>query len=424
MRAFVAVPTSAGRLRSESVAPGGWAWLAFLTLLNVLNFVDRTLIAALAPLLIADLGLTRAQIGLLAGFAFVVLYTLVGLLLGVAADRWRRAPLVAAGLALWSAMTALSGLARGFAQLALPRLFVGVGEATLTPSALSMLGDLFPPRRLGLASGIYYTGVPLGSAVSLIAASWIAPRYGWRACFVVLGVAGLVAALGFLALREPRRRTLAASATVPRAGDLVRELGRALASRRELALTLAGGALFCYGSASAIHVVTWLVEERAFPYAEAALTAGLVGIAAGLVGNLAGGAFTDACARRWPNGRLRALVALALFFAAASPLFYLLPPRTPLFYLGWFLSSAGAGAWFGPFFAALQELAPAATRASAVALGLLTINLLGVGPGPLVTGMIGDARGLTAGLVLSLGVVALAAVPFALAARRSVGEHR
>jgi MFS family permease len=420
MRAFVAVPPPPAHSLSDSVAPGGWAWLLFLTLLNILNFVDRTLLASLAPLLISELGLTRAEIGLLAGFGFVVLYTLVGLLLGVAADRWRRSPLVAAGLALWSAMTALSGLARSFAQLALPRLFVGVGEATLTPSALSMIGDLFPSRRLGLASGIYYAGVPLGSAVSLIAASWIAPRYGWRACFYLLGAAGLVASLGFLVLREPRRRALARAGAsgALRMGELVRELGSALVSRRELALTLAGGALVCYGSASAIHTVTWLVEERGFLYPEAALTAGLVSVAAGLLGNLAGGAFADACARRWPNGRLRALIALALFFAAASPLFYLLPPRTPLFYLGWFLSSAGASAWFGPFFATVQELAPAATRASAVALGLLTINLLGVGPGPLVTGRIGDLHGLTAGLMASLAVVALATVPFALALRR------
>ncbi|MBZ0102843.1 MAG: MFS transporter [Thermoanaerobaculia bacterium] len=175
-------------------AADAWRLLAFLTLLNVLNFVDRILITALAPLLIEDLGLTRAQIGLLAGFGFVFFYSFVGLLLGLAADRWRRIPLVAAGVALWSAMTALSGAARGFAGLALPRLFVGVGEATLTPAALSMLGDAFPPRRLAMASGVYYAGIPLGTAVGLIASGWLAPRWGWRAPFWILGGLGLVAA--------------------------------------------------------------------------------------------------------------------------------------------------------------------------------------------------------------------------------------
>ena len=160
----------------ERVSAYGWRLLVFLTALNILNFVDRMLIASLAPLLIADLGLTRAQIGLLAGFGFVFLYSFVGLFLGVAADRWRRIPLIAMGLTLWSAMTALSGWAKSFAQLALPRIFVGVGEATLTPAALSMLGDAFPRRRLAMATGVYYAGIPLGTAVSLIASSWVAPR--------------------------------------------------------------------------------------------------------------------------------------------------------------------------------------------------------------------------------------------------------
>ena len=129
--------------------------MSFLTALNILNFVDRMLVASLAPLLIADLGLTRAQIGLLTGFGFVFFYTFVGLFLGVAADRYRRLPLIGAGLLLWSAMTALSGRARSFIQLAIPRIFVGVGEATLTPAAISMLADAFPARRLGLAVGVY-----------------------------------------------------------------------------------------------------------------------------------------------------------------------------------------------------------------------------------------------------------------------------
>ena len=175
------------------VSRAAWGLLLFLTALNVLNFVDRMLIASLAPLLIADLGLTRAQIGLLAGFGFVFFYTLVGLFLGIAADRYRRFPLIAAGVVLWSAMTALSGWARSFAQLAIPRIFVGIGEATLTPAALSMLGDAFPVRRLGLAIGVYYAGIPLGMALALISSSLIAPRFGWRVSFWVLGAIGILA---------------------------------------------------------------------------------------------------------------------------------------------------------------------------------------------------------------------------------------
>src|SRR5688572_2446928 len=190
----------------EPVSRSAWGLLFFLTALNILNFVDRMLIASLAPLLIKDLGLSRAQIGLLTGFGFVFFYTFVGLLLGMAADRFRRLPLIAMGVALWSAMTALSGLARSFIQLAIPRIFVGIGEATLTPAALSMLGDAFPRRRQGLAVGVYYAGIPLGLATALISSSLIAPRYGWRFSFYALGILGLIATVFLAVLREPPRR--------------------------------------------------------------------------------------------------------------------------------------------------------------------------------------------------------------------------
>ena len=406
-----------------------WRLLAVLTALNVLNFVDRLLIAALAPLLIAELGLSRAQIGLLAGFTFVVFYSVVGLFLGLAADRWRRIPLVSAGLALWSAMTAFSGAARSFAGLALPRLFVGVGEATLAPAALSMLGDRFPPRRLATATGIYYAAIPLGSAIGLIASSWIAPRWGWRSCFYVLGAVGLVAAIALRAVREPARRGAAtdsrapgppapAAPVPPKIAELAAEAARGLVGRRELLLALVGGALLCYGASSAAHVVTWLVEERGYGYANAALSAGIVAVFAGLTGNLAGGAFGDLCARRRPRGHLYSLIPMTLFVTPFGVAFCLLPPGTPLFHLCWFVATAGASAFFGPLFAAVQELSAPHLRGSTLAVALLAVNLLGVGPGPLVTGLVGDAHGLTAGLLSSFAIAAVAVLPIALALRR------
>lgn len=398
------------------VPRAAWLLLLYLTSLNVLNFVDRVLITSLAPLLIADLGLTRAEIGLLAGFGFVVFYTLVGLFLGLAADRWRRLPLIAAGLTLWSAMTAVSGFARSFLHLAAPRLLVGAGEATLTPAALSILGDLFPRRRLAIASSIYYAGIPLGTAVSLVASSYIAPRFGWRACFFVLGGAGLVAALALLAVREPARRR-DATAERPPFGVLARQAASALRARPALPLTLLGGALLCYGSASAMHGVTWLVEERGFDYPRAAFQSGIVAVLAGLAGNLAGGAFADRCARRRADGHLWSLIPMTAFFAPFAVVFFTAAPGTPLFYATWFVTVAGHSAWFGPLFAAIQSLAPQQARATMVAFALLTVNLLGVGPGPLVTGILGDRHGLTVGLVASVFVALLAIVPLSLAAR-------
>jgi len=403
----------------DRVSPSAWGLLLFLTALNILNFVDRMLIASLAPLLIKDLGLSRAQIGLLTGFGFVFFYTFVGLFLGMAADRFRRVPLIAAGVGLWSLMTALSGWARSFVQLAIPRVFVGIGEATLTPAAISMLGDSFPPRRLGLAVGVYYAGIPLGLATALISSSIIAPRYGWRFSFFILGVLGIVATGLLFLFKEPARKAAPGGPTKarPALGDIVRDLSRALMARPALPLALIGGSLLCYGSGAALLGVTWLVEERGFAFADAAFRAGIVAVVAGFLGNVAGGAFGDFCERRFRAGRLWSLVIMTVALAIPAWAFYTARPGTPLFYACWLLTSAGTTAWFGPLFSAYQELAPAHTRSTMVAFALLVLNLLGVGPGPLITGIIGDRRSLGLGLLASVVITVLAVIPFALAAR-------
>ncbi len=135
-----------------------WWLLIFLTLLNVLNFVDRQLIASLAPVLMQDWGLSRAEIELLFGYIFLAFYTVMGLILSNAADRWHRPRLIAAGLAPWSALTWASGAACNLLHLSLARVFVGVGEATLTPAAVSMLSDVFPPKQRAFASGFILRG--------------------------------------------------------------------------------------------------------------------------------------------------------------------------------------------------------------------------------------------------------------------------
>ncbi|MDO8836415.1 MAG: MFS transporter [Vicinamibacterales bacterium] len=416
-------PNQPTRPSTAGVPPKAWLLLGLMTAFNVLNFVDRQLIAGLAPLIMADLGLSRADIGLLVGFAFVVIYTVVGMGLGVAADRWSRRWLIGAGLAVWSAMTAASGAARGFAGLAVPRVLVGVGEATLTPAALSMLADVFPPRRLGMASSVYYTGLPIGTALSLVIAGWAGPRFGWRACFYALGALGLASVALLALVREPPRQGGAARAGPSPAapplslGAIVRDLTAAVRTRPALGLVMLGGAALAYGSASAMHGVTWLVEERGFPFARAAFAAGAMAVVSGLAGNLAGGWFSDWCRRRWTGGRAWSLVVIAAFFAPFSAAFFLLPPSTPVFYVCWFFSAASTVTYFGPVFAAVQELAPAHVRSSAVAFGLLVMNMVGVGPGPWITGLIGDHASLSLGLLVSVGVTLTAVVPFAAAAR-------
>ena len=212
---------------TERPTAAAWSLLALLVVLNVLNFVDRNLISSVAPFLISELGLTRAQIGLLQGFGFVVFYTVMGVILGAAADRWHRPRLVAAGLALWSTVTAISGLAQSFVHLLIPRMFVGAGEATLTPASLSMLAETFPASRRAFAVGAYYAGVPIGAGLGLVIASVLVPTLGWRSCFYVLGGVGLVFVVALLFVKEPRdvrRAAGAPSAAVPTLSSILADL--------------------------------------------------------------------------------------------------------------------------------------------------------------------------------------------------------
>jgi MFS family permease len=398
---------------------GAWRLLAALAALNVLGYVDRQLVAALAPLLMADLGLSRAEIGLLLGVAFIVVFSVATIAMGLLADRLSRPRLIAAGLGVWSAATALTGAAAGLVPLAAARALVGVGEATLSPSALAMLADTFPAARLGLANGVFYAGIPLGFACSFALAAWLAPWLGWRACFLVLGVADLAAVALVWRMADPPRRIPGATGDAPEAkGGLVSRLRRALADEPALVLVVLGAAALAYASASSQHGITWLVQERGFAYARAAWLSALVTATAGLAGNLAIGALTDRARLSGPASRLRALVSVGCFSLVVSAAFYLLPPTSPLFYACWLVTQAWMLGWYGPAFAAVQELAGPESRATVIGFALLTVNLLGVATGPWITGLIGDRASLTRGLVASLGVGAFGLLLLAVASAR------
>jgi len=377
---------------------GAVRMVAALAALHLLSFVDRALLVALAPLLMADLGLSRAQLGLLIGFAFIAVFALGTLAVGVLADRWPRPRIVAGGLATWSVATALTGTAGGFAPLAAWRALVGVGEAGLTPSALSMLGDRVPPARLGLANGVFYAGVPIGFALSYAVGGAVGPWLGWRACFFLLGAAGLVAVTLVWRMADPPRR---GAGTRPAAGGPV-AAARAVAARPALAGLIVAATLVVYASASSQHAIVWLVQERGFPYARAAFLSAIVVGAAGLAGSLGIGLLTDRAQRRHPAGRLLALAGIGVLGLGAAAAFYRLPPGSSLFFPCWFFAQAWMLGWFGPHMAAIDERAPAGTRATVLGIALLVVNLLGVATGPYVTGLIGDRAGLTAGLTWSL----------------------
>jgi MFS family permease len=396
-----------------------YSLLALLAFLNVLNFLDRQLLPAIGPRLVAEQRLTRTQLGLLVGFSFVAFFAVASLALGFFADRVSRTRLTALGVATWSAMTIATGAAQGFGQLALARLFIGLGEAALVPCALSLLADLFPARHLGLASGLFWAGWPVGRALSFFVAGTLVPAIGWRSCFTLLGAVGLPAAGLMLLFREPPRPKAAPGS----AAAAWRELRQAVADEPGLLWVTVGNVLLAVAAGAAALEVTWLVAERGMSPAQAALLSGVVVAAASLLGNPLVGALADRWERVRPGGRALCLAVLAATCMPPAIVFYRLAPDSVFFIPCWFLAQVAMGGWQGTSSAVVQQLAPPRIRALAVSLVLLLVNLLGIGPGSWLAGALGDARSLSAGLVAASAIGLLAVVPYALAARFSAGRQ-
>ena len=372
-----------------------YGFLMFLTLLNVMNFVDRQLLASFANWIVPDLGLTNTQFGLLTGLIFIFFYSVAGVFMGVLADRVNRTRLIAAGLALWSALTALSGMAKGFVSLAIPRLFIGVGESIMTPTAMSLLADRFPSSRLGFASGVYYMGVPIGVAMSLFVVAYLEPLLGWRGCFYALGGLGLVlAAIMFFMKETPRRHeveaqkrqaeTEAAAIERPSVKEMLAILVAAFKRSPALLMTVLGGVAFHFVLGAATFEQLWFVQERGFDRTEIAELSGWLAFAGGIAGNLFGGAGGDMFLRRTGMGRPMFLFWIMLILTRISLYYRVVEPTSMFFLFGIFIGYFQLGCFYGPTFATVQELVPPQIRGTVVAFYILSLNFFGLGLG--VTG--------------------------------------
>ncbi|WP_374574861.1 spinster family MFS transporter [Phenylobacterium sp.] len=373
-------------------AKAGYGLLVLLTLMNVLNFVDRQLLASFANYIVPDLGLSNTEFGLLTGLVFIVFYAVAGLFMGGLADLVNRPRLIAAAMLAWSALTAASGMARNFVTLALPRVFIGVGESALTPTAMSLLADRFPPSRLGFATGFYYMGVPIGVGVSLLVAGVLGEAIGWRNCFYLLGALGVAFAAVVFQVKETRGHGLdaAARATRPKVGELMAVFFGALKGSPALQLTMAGGVMVHLILGAASFDQLWLVRERGFERADIAIISGVIASIAGVCGNLFGGMASD----RWvrATGRSRAMFMVWLL-AALLPVnlaYRLVPADSWIFWVGICVAYFQLGAFYGPTFSAVQELCPPQVRSTVVAFYIMALNVVGLGLGVTGSGVLAD----------------------------------
>lgn len=407
-----------------AIAPGAWPFLGFMMVLNILNILDRQLLPTFANEIIDELKLSNAEFGLLTGIMFTLMYGILSPFMGVIADSTHRPRFAAAGLALWSALTAASGAARSFVALAIPRVLIGVGESTLTPTALSMISSRFPAARLGLATGIYYAGVPLGAGAAYMVASALAPIIGWRNCFYVLGAVGIALALVLLTFRETRPPVKGGSGQIRGMLSLAPAAIGTILRTPTAFYSILGAILLHVAVGAAQFDARWWRIELNLELGPLFFKIALIYATIGVAGNVIGGALGDWWQKTTGQGRPMLLVWLFLLLSPIGFFYRLVDGENAVFWVGIAAGIFQLGSLYGPVVGTVQELTPERIRATAVALFIMAVNVIGLGISVTAAGYLidwftamGRPKPIT-DMMLVLQAVSLLAIPsFWIAAR-------
>ena len=373
------------------MARGGTA-LAVLTAINLFNYLDRWIVAALAESMKhSELRLSDAQLGsLMTGF--LVVYMATAPLFGSLGDTRSRPRLLGLGVAIWSVATALTGFARSFAAMFLARAAVGIGEAAYGTISPALLADYFPREQRGRAFAVFFAAIPVGSALGYIVGG-LADRYlGWRSAFFVAGVPGLVLAALVLGLYDPPRGAQDGPAPAVPAALAIRAAYAALLRNRAYVLTVLGYAAYTFAiGALAFWTPSFLERTRGLSKAHATVQFGAIVVATGFLGTYAGGWLGDRLLSRSRQAYLWLSGATTL---AAAPLTLLaLTALTPAVY--WSAIVAAELCLFAstsPINSMIVNVVDPSMRATAVAVSIFTIHVLGDVPSPSLVGVISDAR--------------------------------
>ena len=399
-----------GPFSSASVSRAAKRGLLILALINLFNYLDRYVVAALVESLRGDpdIHLSDAQAGsLMTGF--VIVYMVTAPFFGALGDRAKRPRLIAMGVAIWSLATALGGLAGSFVGLFAARAVVGVGEAAYGTIAPSLIADYFPQRLRGRAFAIFFAAIPIGSALGYLVGGFVDHHHGWRMAFLVAGVPGLLLAVLTLGLEDPPRG----------AHDVTGSAGAALTPwaafhvlRRNIpyVMTVLGYAAYTFGlGALAFWMPAFLERERGIPQAAGTMKFGVIVVATGLIGTFGGGWLGDTLLRRtgqaylWLSG-ITALLAAPLVFVA-------LTSKEPTIY--W---SAMVGSQLllfastGPVNSVIVNVVPAGMRATAVAGSIFCIHVLGDVPSPWLVGWLSGRSSLGQAVMVVPGAVLIAGI--------------
>ncbi|SDS11668.1 spinster family MFS transporter [Bradyrhizobium canariense] len=362
--------------------------LGLLTVIYALNFLDRTIFNVLIEPIKKEFTLSDTTMGLLAGFGFVLFYSLLGIPIARMADRLNRRNIVALAFAFWSAMTFLCGMASSVTTLALARIGVGIGESAGTPASQSLVADLYDKNERPRALGIYAIGTYLGVFLGYFLGGYVNQHYGWRTAFFSAGLPGMaLAAVLWLTVSEPRRGTRAETFAPEPIGPT---LGF-LASQQSFVIVLIGFCLTTYTNyATAAWIPPFLARVHHLSSAEIGTYAGTFKGLFGMAGTLVGGLVVAQISRRDDRWKLW---APAIMSGLAGPVFAvcMLTSDFKTMVAALAATSFLVGFHLGPIFAIAQTVARPSMRALASAIILLTATCFGQGIGPLAVGMINDA---------------------------------
>lgn len=383
-----------------------WYVVFVLMLANISSFIDRQVLALLVGPIKRDLHLSDTQMSLLMGISFALFYTLFGVFIGHFADKYNRRNIIISGVTIWSAMTALCGGINSYGQFFLARMGVGVGEATLSPSAYSMISDYFPKNKLATALGTYSMGVFLGMGLAIVVGAGLISTlpasgmvqvpvlgeiYPWQLLFLYIGLPGIAIALLMLTVKEPARKealTKGPAALEP----TLKEAFHLIWLQRKTYFPICIGTAFTaftnYGSSA--WIPTYFVRTFGWTMQKTGLSYGLVITVFSALGVLAGGWLADRFSKRGqPTGKVRVglisgigILVSCFNFLLPNPDAVLFSMAVPAFFIALPLGSSAA---------AVQEIMPNRVRALASSIFLFFINIIGMGLGPLLVAFFTDS---------------------------------
>lgn len=377
---------------SISIAPSKHRWyaLAVLVLVFTSSHVDRQIMGILLEPIKNDLGASDTQMGFLIGLTFALFYATLGMPIAMLADRGNRRNIITWAITIWSFMTVACGYAQSFAQLALARIGVGIGEAGSSPPSHSMISDMFPVKERGTAMGIYAMGVNIGLLIAYLAGGWMSENFGWRTTFIVVGAPGLLIALIVrFTVKEPVRGASDNLKTVAAAPPF-REVANYMWSTPATRHVVFGSALAGFvGYGMVLWLPAFFVRSHGLSQTEVGFTLALMSGVVGGTGTFIAGKLADVLGRRDPRwftwvvaiAKLGLVPFIVMFFLMGDFTSALVIYLVPAFFGGFYLA---------PTFAMVQSLVKPQMRAVAAAICLFLLNIIGLGLGPQGVGILSD----------------------------------